>query len=264
MKNLKMLLQAIVAVAALAFPAAASAQPTAYPYQPGFQSMLSPFPVPGIFGEMFENTALDPYATTVHVVPPQGGTVMLYRNNALSGWWLQPGLVSVKPDVLYSLVATRGKTVVFASGIVFRPGYTDVAWRGDALPQIAYQPTWPMYPGNDLRYADQDRYDEHNAVGHSDYAEGHSDYSSQNRSNATARTQNNSASPASAPASARSIHIDRKSLRKNARTNYAAARKDDASTRSAAPKPAASPSQKAPVEKPRTERKVMKRLSTPR
>jgi len=43
-------------------------------------------------------------------------------------------------------VATRGSTVVFASGIVFRPGYTQVAWRGDVLPAISYQPMWPLGP----------------------------------------------------------------------------------------------------------------------
>ena len=147
MKTPKLLLQAVLAMAALTVPAVAQAQQP-YPYpQPGYQPMLTPLPMPGPLGEVFAGTPLDPYATTVHVVPPTGGTVMLYRDNSMRGWWMQEGLISVKPDMLYSLVATRGTNVVFASGIVFRPGYTEIIWRGDELPQIAYQPTWPMYPG---------------------------------------------------------------------------------------------------------------------
>jgi hypothetical protein len=147
MKTPKLLLQTALAVVALALPASAQAQQP-YPYpSPGYQPMLTPLPASGPLGDALVGTPLDPYATTVHVVPPTGGTVMLYRDNSMRGWWMQEGLISVKPDMLYSLVATRGTTVVFAAGIVFRPGYTEVVWRGQDFPQIAYQPTWPMYPG---------------------------------------------------------------------------------------------------------------------
>jgi hypothetical protein len=162
MKTPKLLLQAVLAAAALVVPAAARAQ-EAYPYPaPGYQPMLTPLPPPGPFGDALVGTPLDPYATTVHVVPPTGGSVMLYRDNAMRGWWLQEGLISVKPDMLYSLVATRGTNLVFAAGIVFRPGYTEIVWRGADFPQIAYQPTWPMYPG----YGYAGREPAHGRVGH--------------------------------------------------------------------------------------------------
>jgi pyruvate/2-oxoglutarate dehydrogenase complex dihydrolipoamide acyltransferase (E2) component len=158
MKTTKRLLQLLCAAFILAAPALAQAQafpfPPSYgPYGPAFGPVVTPLPgISNLFGDALENTPLDPYATTVHVRPPTGGTVMLYRGNALRGWWMQPGLVTVQPDVLYSLVATRGTTVLYASGIVFRPGYTAVAWTGNALPRIGYQPAWTMgYPGG--RYA---------------------------------------------------------------------------------------------------------------
>src|SRR5512133_1379269 len=77
MKTVKILLQALVTVAALALPAAASAQAFPFPTSYGpYGTMFAPFAGSGLFGDAFDGTALDPNATTVHVVPPTGGTVM--------------------------------------------------------------------------------------------------------------------------------------------------------------------------------------------
>lgn len=166
MKTVKILLQALVTVAALALPAAASAQAFPFPTSYGpYGTMFAPFAGSGLFGNAFDGTALDPNATTVHVVPPTGGTVMLYRNGDVRGWWLAPGLVSVKPDVLYNIVATRGTQMMFASGIVFRPGYTEIAWQGATVPAIAYQPAWYLMGTGAPPYG-HDRYDERMAAHH--------------------------------------------------------------------------------------------------
>ncbi|HHH11193.1 MAG TPA: hypothetical protein ENK23_03870, partial [Sorangium sp.] len=73
MKMSSRLFSVLVLLLATAIPAVATAQPTA-------------------LGRTLEGTALDPAATTIRVVPPRGGTVLVYQKGKLVGWWTRPGM----------------------------------------------------------------------------------------------------------------------------------------------------------------------------
>jgi hypothetical protein len=111
---------------ALLFPALASAQPV-------FVGQRGPL----------TGSPLDPFAPSrVQIVPPNGGYVVMYRGDAILGWWTQPGLAVVEPGQVYSVAAARGPFLLFQSGIVFRPGLTALVWGNRDQPTIAYQPTY--------------------------------------------------------------------------------------------------------------------------
>ncbi len=87
---------------------------------------------------------LDPYATTLRVVPPRGGMVMVHQNGKAVGWFMQAGIVNVTPNQIYGLTATRGTHVLFNASIVAREGYTQAIWGEDDAPQLTYQPMFPQ------------------------------------------------------------------------------------------------------------------------
>ncbi len=123
MSQTKLFLQMAIVLAALAVPAAASAQS-------------------GAVHDALRGTAFDPYASTIRVVPPRGGAVMVYRRGKLTGWWLQPGIATVRPGHVYGVLATRGTRMVFNAGILIRPGATELVWSDGDLPRIAYVPAY--------------------------------------------------------------------------------------------------------------------------
>lgn len=82
---------------------------------------------------------INPVASTLRIVPPQGGQVMLHRAGKAARWFVQPGLVQVEPGATYELTAVRNNAVVFNSGIVARAGVLDVAWSNDSdTPSVKY------------------------------------------------------------------------------------------------------------------------------
>lgn len=157
MKIIKLLLQSVAAAAVAAVPLLAEAQPYPQPagaaptgpYASGYPyaSTVYPMAYPSeAWHRAVAGTPFDPLATTVRVVPPKGGTVMLYRNGGVRGWWMHPSAITVRPGQVYGLVATRGTQVLFNAAMVFRPGYTDVVWTTEQVPRIAYSPAWNYNP----------------------------------------------------------------------------------------------------------------------
>jgi hypothetical protein len=128
MKTTKLFWQLLVALALLAVPTVAEAQV-------------------GPVHAALRGTVLDPQATTLSIVPPRGGQVVLYRDGQAKGWWLQPGIVTVVPNQAYGVIAVRGTEVLFNAAIIARPGTTVVSWEnGGSLPSIVYQPPYWMVP----------------------------------------------------------------------------------------------------------------------
>jgi hypothetical protein len=97
--------------------------------------------------------SIDPHASILHIVPPRGGTVMLYRNAKLVGWWMQPGIVRAAPGKIYGVVATRGQSVLFNAHLIARPGTTSIAWRGGDTPAISFVPSYLGYDARHPAYA---------------------------------------------------------------------------------------------------------------
>jgi hypothetical protein len=127
MNKTKLFLQTAIVLAALAIPAAASAQS-------------------GAVHDALRGSVFDPYASTISVVPPRGGAVMVYRHGKVTGWYLQPGIATVRPGQVYGVLATRGTRMVFNAGILIRPGATELVWSDGDLPRIAYAPAYHHRP----------------------------------------------------------------------------------------------------------------------
>ncbi len=123
MPKTKLFLQMTIVLAALAIPAAASAQS-------------------GAIHDALRGSAFDPYASTISVVPPKGGAVMVYRHGKVTGWFLQPGIATVRPGQVYGVLATKGTRMVFNAGILIRRGATELVWSDGDLPRVAYAPTY--------------------------------------------------------------------------------------------------------------------------
>lgn len=84
---------------------------------------------------------VDAHTSVVQVVPPNGGTVMLYQGDKLKRWWWYPGFETVRPGEVYGVVATRGTSLLFNGAMVFRPGLTTLVWeKGADYPLVGYQP----------------------------------------------------------------------------------------------------------------------------
>ncbi len=90
---------------------------------------------------------INPAAATLRIVPPSGGQVMLHREGKAARWFVQTGLVQVEPGVTYEITAVRNNAVVFNSGIVARPGVTDIVWNNltDA-PDLTYHAPMVVNP----------------------------------------------------------------------------------------------------------------------
>jgi len=127
MSKTKLFLQMAIVLAALAIPAVASADP-------------------GTIHDALRGTAFDPYATTMRIVPPKGGAVLVYRRGKAVGWWLQPGITTVRPGQVYGVLATKGTRMIFNGGVLVRPGTTSLVWDGGDLPQVAYMPAYHHRP----------------------------------------------------------------------------------------------------------------------
>ncbi len=100
----------------------------------------------GPVNQLLTGGLIDPYATTLRVVPPQGGMVVLHRNGAAVAWFMQPGLVNLSPNQIYTLTATRGQTMLFNANLLMRRGYTQAVWGRSNQPQLSFQPTLAAYP----------------------------------------------------------------------------------------------------------------------
>ncbi len=127
MTKTKLFLQMAIVLAALAVPAVASANPSS-------------------IHDALRGTAFDPYASTIRIVPPKGGAVLVYRHGKAVGWYLQPGIATVRPGAVYGVLATKGTRMVFNGGVLIRPGATEMVWNGGDLPQVAYLPAYHQRP----------------------------------------------------------------------------------------------------------------------
>lgn len=93
---------------------------------------------------------------TVRVVPPRGGSVMLYRDGKVAGFFMRPGFANVEAGQPYGVMAMRGTFQVFHAGILVHPGLTELVWEDGAnAPTIGYLPP-PRIPATRVH-----------AVGHS-------------------------------------------------------------------------------------------------
>ena len=81
-----------------------------------------------------------PGQATVRIVPPRGGTVMLYRGGKVAGWFMRPGFAQVDARVPYGVMATRGTAVLFHAGISMNPGLTELVWDEGNTPRIGWLP----------------------------------------------------------------------------------------------------------------------------
>ena len=125
-KTTKLLLPFLVALSLLAAPAVALAQT-------------------GPVHQVLAGTVFDPAATNLRIVPPKGGMVLVYRDGKAVGWLMRAGYLTVKPNRLYGVVATRGTTMLFNAGLMVRPGLTELVWKGDSTPQMSYLPSYYGY-----------------------------------------------------------------------------------------------------------------------
>ena len=99
--HIKRFLQLVATAALIAFPVTASAQVAPVGVMPG--PVVGP--APGglgilsnpIAGGALAGTPADPFATTLHVVPPPGGAVILYDGVRIKGWWVNAGITTLKP-----------------------------------------------------------------------------------------------------------------------------------------------------------------------
>ncbi len=128
----------LVLLAAIAWPAAAAAQPM--PYNGGPQIL------PGKVAGPLQGTPADPSATTLHITPPRGGMVMLHRNNKTLQWYTTSALVTLQPGVAYGVTATRGGTMLFNQRIVLQPGVTQLSWSANGTPALSYRPAFSAQP----------------------------------------------------------------------------------------------------------------------
>lgn len=144
--NTKLLASLLVAATVVAIPLTASAQVWGPPI------VVSPHAAGGsplVVGAL-NGPRLDPMAATARIVPPRGGTVMLYRDGKMKGWFTQASYAKLEPGRVYGVVATRGSSMLFNAGIIARPGLTEVVWEGsNKAPSIAFTPALrPHYNGH--------------------------------------------------------------------------------------------------------------------
>jgi hypothetical protein len=123
MKLSKALLALALALAALALPVSAMAGPV---------------------HDALRGDRLPPAGEAlVNVVPPRGGSVMLYRDGKVAGWFLRPGAARVVPGATYGVMAMRGTHVLFHAGLTANPGLTELVWTHGDRPSIGYVPPLP-------------------------------------------------------------------------------------------------------------------------
>jgi len=134
----RMRLALLVLIAAVAWPAAASAQPA--------PSYGGPQVLPGKVPGPLRGTPADPAATTLHLTPPRGGMVMLHRKNKTLQWYTTSAMVTLQPGVAYGITATRGGTMLFNQRIVLQPGVTQLSWSPGGAPALSYRPAFTARP----------------------------------------------------------------------------------------------------------------------
>jgi hypothetical protein len=94
----------------------------------------------GPVNQFLTGGTIDPMATTLKVVPPEGGMVMVHRDGKAVAWLMQAGYVRLKPNREYGIVATRGTSMLFNGGLYARPGLTQFRWTSSDTPEVSYQP----------------------------------------------------------------------------------------------------------------------------
>jgi hypothetical protein len=81
-----------------------------------------------------------PASSTLHIVPPEGGQVMLHRDGKAARWFVAPGFVEVEPGVPYEVAAVRNNAIVFTSGVVARAGMLELVWTNASdAPNVDYR-----------------------------------------------------------------------------------------------------------------------------
>lgn len=120
-------LQALAAMAALLSPFAAAAHE-------GAAAQVSP-----IQAVLMGGQPLDPYATTLEIVPPADTTVMITKDGKAVSWLSRPGTVAMKRNATYGITAVRGQTMIFSQMLVARPGKHTLSW-ADGVPRLSFVP----------------------------------------------------------------------------------------------------------------------------
>ncbi len=85
---------------------------------------------------------VDPMATTLKIVPPRGGTVVVHNNGRAVAWFMRAGFVNLKPNHVYSVTATRGQSMLFNRNVMMRRGYTELVWSRGSQPQMNHVPAY--------------------------------------------------------------------------------------------------------------------------
>ncbi len=79
-----------------------------------------------------------PGDSTLRIVPPRGGHVMLHRSGKPVRWFMTPMALRVEPGVTYAVTAVRDEKVVFDSGVVARAGILDLVWTESDSPVVSF------------------------------------------------------------------------------------------------------------------------------
>jgi hypothetical protein len=124
MTILRRTLLLLVAAAALAWPAAAAAQA-------------------GPVHRALTGGVVDPGATALYIAPPRQGMVIVYRDGEAVGWFVNPGYLTVAPNGVYGIVATRNSSLLFNAQFLLRPGLTRVEWADGNVPSVLFHPAYP-------------------------------------------------------------------------------------------------------------------------
>lgn len=95
---------------------------------------------PGPVGRVLQGATVDPQAQAMlQVSAPQGGYVMVHRNNRILGLVRGTQIFSARSGQRFRLAAVQGSTLVSSLTVVARAGQTAVAWpRGVAA--VRYRP----------------------------------------------------------------------------------------------------------------------------
>ena len=125
MTILRRTLLLLVASAALAWPAVAMAEA-------------------GPVHRALTGGVVDPGASALYIAPPSQGMVIVYRDGEAVGWFVNPGYLTVAPNGIYGIVATRGTSMLFNAQFRLRPGLTRVEWADGSSPTVLYQPAYPQ------------------------------------------------------------------------------------------------------------------------
>ena len=96
----------------------------------------------GPVNQFLTGGVVDPNATTMRVVPPRGGMVVLHQNGQAVAWFMRTGFVNLRPNRIYSVTATRGSSMLFNANVMARRGFTELVWSNGNQPQMNFVPAF--------------------------------------------------------------------------------------------------------------------------